>query len=123
DVRAAVQKWQSLDITRGEPAAASRMTPRGLLAWQITVRDDGQRTFHGALPTLIEWGETHPASALPESGVTLQALAVTHPQAATLRNAYEAIDLQGVAVRDGNPDLCAVLETPRGRVQLHSEGV
>ena len=123
DVRAAVNAWQSLRIDRGEPAAASRMTPRGLLAWQITVRDDGQRLFQGALPTLIEWGETHPASALPESGVTLQALAVTHPQAASLRNAYEAIDLQGVAVREGTPDVCAVLETPRGRLQLTSEGL
>jgi len=123
DVRAAVNAWQSLRIDRGEPAAASRMTPRGLLAWQITVRDDGQRLFQGALPTLIEWGETHPASALPESGVTLQALTATHPQAASLRNAYEAIDLQGVSVREGRPDVCAVLETPRGRLQLTSEGL
>jgi hypothetical protein len=123
DVRAAVKAWQSLGITRGEPAAASRMTPRGLLAWQITLRDDGQRLFNGALPTLIEWGETHPASALAESGVTLQSMAVAHPQAATLRSAYDAIGLEGLPAREGRPDICAVLETPRGRVQLTSEGL
>ena len=123
DVRTAVAAWQALGIARGEPAAASRMTPRGLLAWQITLRDDGQRLFQGALPTLIEWGETHPASALPESGVTLRALGVAHPQAATLRAACEAIGLQNVGIREGAANLCAVLDTPRGRVKLASEGL
>ena len=37
----------------------------------ITVRADGQRLFDGCLPTLIEWGDTHPAATMPESGVTL----------------------------------------------------
>src|SRR5205085_11170584 len=108
---------------RGAPVAVSRMTPRGLLSWQITVRPDGQRLMHGLLPTLIEWGDTHPASAMPESGVTLQGLVATHPQAATLRAAYEAIGLHGGAVKEGASDLCAVFDTPRGRVRLASEGL
>jgi hypothetical protein len=123
DVRAAVDAWQALGIARGEPVAASRMTPRGLLQWQITLRDDGQRLYQGALPTLIEWGDTHPASALSESGVTLQAMGVAHPDADKLRAAYDAIGLQGVATRTGSPNLCAVLDTPRGRVKLSSEGL
>lgn len=123
DAREAVATWKRLGIERGEPLAASRMTQRGLLEWQITVRDDGQRLFDGTLPTLIQWGEVHPASSLPESGVTLQSLSATHPQARALRAAYEALGLQGVAVKDGAPNLCAVLETPRGRVQLASEGL
>ena len=123
DVQAAVQAWRALGIERGEPVAASRMTPRGLLEWQITVRDDGRRLFDGVLPTLIEWGAAHAASALPESGVTLQSLAIAHPQAATLRDACEAIGLQGVAVKEGRANLCAVLETPKGRVKLASEGL
>lgn len=123
DASAAVAAWQRLGIERGAPVAASRMTQRGLLEWRITLRDDGQRLFAGTLPTLIQWGEVHPASGLPESAVTLQGLSATHPQAAALRGAYEAVALQGIAVRDGAPNLCAVLETPRGRVQLHSEGL
>jgi hypothetical protein len=99
------------------------MTPRGELSWRITVRDDGQRLLHGTLPTLIQWGEVHPASGLPESGVTLQGLTATHPQAATLRQACEAVGLQGVAIRDGAANLCAVLDTPKGRVKLASEGL
>ena len=123
DVRAAVARLQAQGIDRGEPVAASRMTSRGLLEWQITLREDGRRLFDGTLPTLIEWGGTHPAAALPESGVTLQSLAVAHPQAATLRKACEAVDLRGVTVKEGAPQLCAVLATPRGRIQLDSEGL
>lgn len=123
DVRQAIAALGRLDMDRGEAVAASRMTPRGLLEWQITVREDGQRLFGGVLPTLIEWGTTHPASAMPESGVTLQSLTCVHPQAAGLRKAFDAIDLQAVAVQEGSANLCAVLATPRGRVRLESGGL
>jgi hypothetical protein len=121
DVRQAVAAWGALGLDRGEVVEASRMTPRGLLQWQITIRADGQRLFGGALPTLIEWGSTHPAPGLPESGVTLQSMAVSHPDAPRLRGAWEAIGLLGVAVKEGPAGLCAVLDTPRGRVRLSSQ--
>ena len=120
DVQAAVRSLRALDIDRGEVVAASRMTPRGLLQWQITVRPDGQRLFDGVLPTLIEWGETHPAAAMAESGVTLRSLGASHPQVARLRAACEAIGLDAVALAGGAPRLRAVLDTPRGRVTLDS---
>lgn len=123
DLRAALAALRPLGLERGEAVAASRMTPRGLLSWQISVRDDGQRLLQGLLPTLIEWGDTHPVSAMPESGVTLQSLTAAHPQAARLRAAYAAIGLQGVGVTEGTADLCAVLDTPKGRVRLASEGL
>ena len=41
----------------GPIVAAERMTPRGLLRWRITLRDDGRRPAAGAVPLLIEWGE------------------------------------------------------------------
>ena len=123
DVRRAHAALKDLDIDRGEAIAASRMTPRGLLEWRITVREDGRRLFDGVLPTLIEWGATHPAPGLPESGITLQSLSATHPQAATLRAAWEALDLQGVALKEGPANLCATLDTPRGRVKLESGGL
>jgi hypothetical protein len=120
DVQAGVRAWAALDIDRGEVVAASRMTPRGLLQWQITLRADGQRLFDGVLPTLIQWGETHPAPGLPESGVTLHALAASHPEAAGLRQAYDAIGLDAVALQSGPAQLRALLDTPRGRVTLAS---
>lgn len=120
DVRAAVAAWARLGIDRGQVVQASRMTPRGLLQWQITIRDDGQRLFDGCLPTLIEWGDVHPAATMPDSGVTLHGLAVTHPEAALLTRALAAIGLEGVAVESGPPDLCATLRTPGGAVRLES---
>ncbi|GAB3652205.1 VOC family protein [Ramlibacter alkalitolerans] len=120
DVQRAVQAWHALGLDRGEVVAASRDTPRGLLQWQITVRPDGQRLFDGVLPTLIQWGETHPAPGLPESGVTLHALVASHPQAPRLRAAYEAIGLAAVRLDEGPPQLRAVFDTPRGRVTLAS---
>ncbi|AEG91612.1 VOC family protein [Ramlibacter tataouinensis] len=123
DVHAGVAALRAQGMDRGEVAEASRMTPRGLLRWRIALRADGQRLCDGALPTLIEWGDTHPAPALPESGLRLQSLAVTHPQAAALRRAYEAIELRGVELREGLPNLCATLLTPHGRVRLESKGL
>ena len=123
DVAASVSALQDLGHDRGAPLTASRMTARGLLEWQITLRDDGQRLLHGTLPTLIQWGATHPASALAESGVTLQALCAYAPDPTPLEQAYRAIGLQGVTVKAGAANLCAVLETPCGRVKLESKGV
>src|SRR6478752_9658695 len=84
DVRAAVASLKGLGLDRGAVVQASRVTPRGLLEWQITVRPDGQRLMNGTLPTFIEWGASHPAAAMGESGVTLHALSVTHLQASQL---------------------------------------
>ena len=120
DVRAAVHAWQQLGIDRGEVVAASRMSARGLLQWQITVRPDGQRLFDGVLPTLIEWGDVHPAAGMPESGVTLHALHAAHPEAARLRAACAAIGLDALTLEQGDAQLRAVLDTPRGRVTLAS---
>jgi hypothetical protein len=123
DVQQASAAWRARGIERGEVLHASRMSARGLLEWQITVRPDGQRLEAGTLPTLIEWGALHPAPALPESGVSLQALCGHQPQPEMLAAAYEAIGLHAVAVKPGAANLVAVLDTPRGRVRLESQGL
>jgi hypothetical protein len=125
DARLAVQALahdERLPIDRGPLLAASRDTPAGRLEWQITVRDDGQRLFYGALPTLIEWGPVHPTDAMPASGLAMRSLSATHPRAADLAAALAAIGMQGLAVQPGAPDLVAVLDTPRGAVTLQSQG-
>jgi hypothetical protein len=122
-VQQAVDAWQSQGIDRGPAMQASRMTPSGLLQWQITVRGDGQRLFNGALPTLIQWGEVHPANTMPDSGISLYSLRVTHPDAEILKAAYAAIGLQGIDLALGEPNLIAVLQTPKGIVKLESKGI
>lgn len=120
DARAAVAALQAQGIARGEVLAASRPTPQGLLQWQITVREDGQRLFDGTLPTLIEWGAVHPTQAMTASGVTLETLEVSHPKAPMLTAACRAIGLQQVGVHAGAGGLRAVLRTPKGLVELRS---
>ena len=120
DVRAAVATLAALGIHRGEVIQASRATVNGPLQWQITVRPDGQRLFDGCLPTLIQWGDTHPAASMPESGVSLQALSLQHPDAAALRAACDSLGLAQPTVTPGPARLSALLQTPRGPITLHS---
>lgn len=109
DIEAARRAWLALDIDPGPVLTASRDTPRGLLQWRITVRDDGQRLFDGVLPTLIQWSGPHPAHTLPASGLRVQGLALAHPQAAAVRAALAAIGLHAQAVHDGEPAITAHL--------------
>lgn len=124
DVQVVVAALAAQGIDRGRVIDASRMTPGGLLHWRITVRDDGQRLFGGALPTLIEWGEdaaaSHPGVTLPDCGLALKSLRLSHPQAAALQAACEAIALTAVSVEPGDAGLRAELQTPRGPVTLVS---
>ena len=131
EIQAARHALKALGIDRGPAMHASRHSRRGVLQWQITVREDGQRLFDGALPSLIQWGKVdaaeplrlHPRNSLPRSGVTLQSLAITHPTAAKLQAAYEAIGLDGITVETGPANLTATLNTPKGLVVLESLGL
>ena len=113
----------SLGIDRGPLLAAQRETPFGVLRWQISVRDDGQRLFYGALPTLVEWSGAHPSESLPESGLSLLSVMSSHPRPDDLYAAYRAIGLQEVGVQAGPPNLAATLQTPLGLVTLQSGGL
>ena len=131
DVSKACDALQTLGIDRGPAVQASRMTPTGLLEWQITVRADGQRLFHGGLPTLIQWGAAgadplvavHPAKGMPESGISLLSLNMTTPQATELQAAHQAIGLRGIRIEAGLPNLIATLQTPKGIIALESKGI
>jgi hypothetical protein len=122
DAAGALKALNRLGIDRGALLKAERETPRGLLQWRISVRTDGQRLFYGALPTLIEWGDVHPADTMPDSGLALRSLHITHPRTADLGEALAAIGLQGVEASEGPPNLTAELMTPLGVVQLESRG-
>ena len=124
DVHAASAALATRGVDGGDVLRANRMTPRGLLEWQIGVRPDGRRLMDGCLPTLIEWGAVHPAASMPVSGLALQSFTLRHPRAADLRGALQAVGLDQVAVVPGPaPRIEAALNTPRGPVLLDSGGV
>ena len=120
DIAAATRQLTALGIQRGPAIAASRPTPSGLLQWRISVRDDGQRLFGGALPTLIQWGNAHPADTMPASGLALQSLTLSHPDATELQQALGAVGLDTFAVKSGPAGLTARLDTPQGPRLLSS---
>jgi hypothetical protein len=120
DIDAATAALRALGIQRGPAIAASRPTPSGLLQWRISVRDDGQRLFDGALPTLIQWGDVHPADTMPASGLALQSLTLSHPGAPQLQQALDAIGLDPRTVAPGPAALTALLDTPLGPRTLSS---
>jgi hypothetical protein len=116
----ALVTWQQLGMDRGPALTASRPTPAGLLRWQIAVRDDGQRLLNGCLPTLIEWGEVHPAQSMPESALVLRRLTLKHPEAPQLDAALAGIGFMGASIAAGPAALIAELQTPSGPVVLRS---
>ncbi len=131
DLQAARMALRMLAIDRGPAVHASRRTSKGVLNWQISVRADGQRLFQGTLPSLIQWGKPlateplklHPRNSLPRSGVSLQSLAIQHPSADKLQTAYDALGLAPVTITEGEPNIIATLNTPKGTVQLQSLGL
>ena len=120
DLAHAVQTLTGLNIDGGERLRVSRETPRGLLQWQITVRADGRRMFHGALPTLIQWGDHHPVNTMAASAVQLLAFEVQHGDPVHLNEAYAALGLGQLRAQGGEPRLLARLQTPLGVVELSS---
>jgi hypothetical protein len=131
NIQDARHAWKAQGIDRGPIIHASRKTPKGLLQWQITVRQDGDRLFNGTLPTLIQWGkpeaadpmQLHPRNHLPRSKISLKSLSIAHPSASKLQSAYDAIHLKDIAITEGPANITAVLQTPKGLVTLESLGV
>lgn len=65
----------------GKPVSLSR----GDLRWTMAVPGDGCLPYDGCFPALISWhGTLHPAALLPDAGVRLDRLEITHPDAASL---------------------------------------
>lgn len=114
-----MHRWGLITVGHqpGDPVAASRETANGLLRWQILLREDGALACAGALPTLLQWDRPHPAEAMPDSGVTLRALALHGVPARSL----EVLRLRGVAsALPPAAPITATLTTPRGEVVLRS---
>lgn len=115
-----MHRWGLINVglQPGTTLAASRETPAGTLSWQIVVREDGRLLAGGALPTLIQWNGRHPSAAMPDSGVTLESLAL----AGVGDRARDVLRLARVSVApEAGVALTAQLRTPRGLVTLTSQ--
>lgn len=90
---------------------------RNAYEWDMAVPDTGLLPFDGLFPALIQWhSQAHPADALPDRGVRLRRLVITHPDAPALRAALDPLITDSrLAVTSGaEPALAVELDTPHG---------
>ena len=103
-------RWFDLDLFQGPPRltnwicrtddldAALAAAPDGTgiatnlaradFRWRFAIPATGQLPFDACFPALIQWqGDRHPTQALPDQGIRLQRLEITHPTAPALRSA------------------------------------
>jgi hypothetical protein len=87
---------------------------RGDYRWQMAVPADGRLPFDGLCPALIQWqGALHPAPVLPDHGLRLASLRISHPEATALEAALR-LDDPRVTFATGPAGLSAVIDTPQG---------
>jgi len=93
---------------------------RDALEWLITIPEDGSLPLDGVAPALVQWQvESHPASAMQDSGCRLAALQLFHPEPARVEALLKslAVSEPGVALSVGQaavPGLAATIRTPQG---------
>lgn len=101
----------------GSPIALQR----GDYRWIMAVPADGRLPYDGAFPAVTQWqGSAHPTHNLPDQGLRLTRLEITHPEAETLQPLLAKLcpDPRIVVVNGPQKALRAELTTPRGKVVL-----
>ena len=104
-------------VPLGEVESGSRLRPDGVrLSWQFT--DPWAIVADGILPLFIDWGESpHPARTAAQ-GTSLVGLRAEHPKAGDVRRMLRHLGIDLPVRRGRRPALIAVIEGPRGRVEL-----
>jgi hypothetical protein len=112
-----VEQAAARGIALGRVQPAHRRRPDGVdLHWELT--DPSVMLADGLVPFFIDWGSgPHPADTAP-GGVTLKALRAEHPEPDAVMNLLQALDLNLEALRGPRAALVAILECPKGTVEL-----
>lgn len=108
------------DIARAPAGAGHPLgLERGALRWQMAVPEDGALPYDGMHPAVIAWeGDDHPTRHLPDRGLRLDTLTVSHPEAGALAGLCSGLDDPRVVFAPGAPGLHARLTCPTGEVVL-----
>ena len=101
----------------GEVRSGSRLRTDGVqLKWQFT--DPSMLVANGIVPLFIDWGESpHPAKTATK-GATLVGLRAQHPDVRAVREMLRHLELDLPVSKGQSPMLIAVIDGPRGRVEL-----
>ena len=104
-------------VPLGEVRSGTRRRPDNVqLLWQFT--DPSVRVADGIVPLFIDWGDSpHPARTAAK-GAALLSLRAEHPDVRRVREMLGRLGLDLPVKRGQSPALIAVIEGPRGRVEL-----
>jgi Glyoxalase-like domain len=101
----------------GQVKSGSRRRPDGvLLSWRYT--DPQTVLADGLVPFFIDWGQSpHPAQTAAQ-GASLIALRAEHPDAQQVQHLLRKLGLELPVQPGAAPALVAIIDSPRGRVEL-----
>jgi len=101
----------------GNVMSGSRRRPDGvLLSWRYT--DPKTVLADGLVPFFIDWGQSpHPANTAAP-GASLIALRAEHPDAQRVQRLLRELGLDLPVQSGATPALVAIIDSPRGRVEL-----
>jgi hypothetical protein len=104
-------------ITLGDISPGSRRRTDGvMLTWQYT--NPRVVVADGIAPFFIDWGKTpHPAQSAVDGG-RLVRLSAEHPDPDRVKKLLGQLGLDLPVTKGSQPRLTAIIESPRGRVEL-----
>ena len=104
-------------VPLGQVRSGTRRRPDGVqLQWKFT--DPWVQVADGIVPLFINWGDSpHPARTAVK-GATLISLRAEHPNEQSVRAMLQHLGVDLPVKRGDTPALIAVIESPRGRVEL-----
>lgn len=117
NIEQSVRAARAANLGIGDISAGKRENPDGsVVSWQAT--DPYAMPFDGALPFLINWGETpHPSTMTPVGG-QFEQLVIEHPQAESVRSGLSVLGLNLEVIEADPYRLVAKIRTPGGLVTL-----
>jgi len=116
DLEAGIERASSAGVDLGAVFPGRRALPnRAVLSWRLT--DPFAARAEGAVPFLIDWGDSrHPAAMLPRA-CELVDLRITHLDVPLVGAALDAIGVP-LDVIAGEAGFTATIRTPNGIVEL-----
>ena len=117
DIANARSSLEDAGVSLGAVESGSRTKPDGSkVSWQAT--DPYPLPLDGAIPFLIDWGNTvHPSTAVPSGGQLVEVV-IEHPDPDQVRNALSALNVEINVVEGSEYRLEATIATPDGHVTL-----
>ena len=116
DIDAVVAAARAAGYDPGEPRSMQRATPDGgLLSWRLTTPPEWAA---GAVPFLIDWGDTPHPSTTSAQGAALSGLSIGCPEPDRVGAALAAIGITVPVTQADAPTLQAVITGPTGSMLL-----